>query len=283
MGISGEIREVGRRSGGLRCRLFLSLAAVLFLAAGCSRSAAWLDRRDRSDPLMKRAQARAKEGDVKAAIRLYQTALDSNPEMARAHLDLALLYHDYEKDFVRAIYHYRRYQELRGDTEKKQMIEDRIRVAGQLFAVSVKAGDVNTPDKAVLEQENETLKNMVEQLKSELSGMRGKYERLVEAVKQQRSTGLNGGDASPRVLPGSQVVLPESVGGSGRGGGAAGRGASSNEVSRAVRTYRVQTGDTLSSIAAQVYGDKAEWTRLQKANRLGSSTSVKVGQVLVIP
>jgi hypothetical protein len=263
----------------------LTAALLGLIAAGCGGGAGWLDRKDRADPLVRRAQARVKEGDVKAGIRLYQAALDSDPSLARAHLDLALLYHDVEHDYVRAIYHYRRYQELRGSTEKKQMIEDRIRVAGQLLVAGMQRSDGRAVDKADLEQQNQNLKSNVERLNAELEMLRSKYERLVAALRQQErgATAASGSEGLPGALPGRDVVLPESAGG--RPGDRAAGGSEAASGTRAVRTYRVQVGDSLSSIARQMYEDPGQWPKIYSANKkiLGNATGLKVGQVIVIP
>jgi hypothetical protein len=261
-----------------------TFAVLGLFASGCSRGVAWLDRKDRADPLVKRAQARVKEGDVKSAVRLYLAALDNDPSLARAHLDLALLYHDTEKDYVRAIYHYRRYQELRGSTEKMQMIEDRIRVAGQQFAATMQRPDAHTQDKAELEQENQSLKMNIDRLNSEMEALREKYQQLVAAVRQQRTSTVPG-DSSPAVLPGREVVLPET--GSGRRAAEFSPGPDRGGTSTAgtVKTYRVRHGDTLSSIAAECYNDRSQWPKILAANRrlLGDSATLKVGQLIVIP
>lgn len=51
------------------------------------------------------------------------------------------------------------------------------------------------------------------------------------------------------------------------------------------RTYEVQTGDTLRSIALKVYGNEAEWQRLLEANRpeLADPDALTAGQLLVVP
>jgi nucleoid-associated protein YgaU len=67
---------------------------------------------------------------------------------------------------------------------------------------------------------------------------------------------------------------------------AAASAAQSNAASRTtLQTYRVKNGDTLSRIAAQVYQDPTQWPRIRDANRrvLGDSTTLKAGQLLVIP
>ncbi len=67
----------------------------------------------------------------------------------------------------------------------------------------------------------------------------------------------------------------------------AGREALSNETVRenGMRTYVVQEGETLSSIALKFYGRKKAWPRIQDANRttISSDGSVKAGQTIVIP
>lgn len=54
---------------------------------------------------------------------------------------------------------------------------------------------------------------------------------------------------------------------------------------RRPRSYRVRSGDTLSSIAQKVYGDRNKWKTIFAANRdiLPRANSLKVGQVLYIP
>ena len=51
------------------------------------------------------------------------------------------------------------------------------------------------------------------------------------------------------------------------------------------RTYTVQRGDTLASIAAKFYKNKGRWTQIRDANFHGGKGTppIKAGQVLVIP
>jgi nucleoid-associated protein YgaU len=51
------------------------------------------------------------------------------------------------------------------------------------------------------------------------------------------------------------------------------------------RTYVVQAGDTLSGIAASLYGDASRWNEIFEANRatLDDPNMIQVGQVLQIP
>jgi len=51
------------------------------------------------------------------------------------------------------------------------------------------------------------------------------------------------------------------------------------------RTYTVQSGDTLSKIAKQFYGDANSYMKIFQANkdRLDNPNQIQVGQLLVIP
>ncbi|MGI9017851.1 MAG: LysM peptidoglycan-binding domain-containing protein [Euzebya sp.] len=49
------------------------------------------------------------------------------------------------------------------------------------------------------------------------------------------------------------------------------------------RLYEVQPGDTLSTIAQQVYGDPTAFGIIAAANNVTQSSPLQVGQVLIIP
>jgi nucleoid-associated protein YgaU len=49
------------------------------------------------------------------------------------------------------------------------------------------------------------------------------------------------------------------------------------------RTYKVQSGDTLNSIAERFYGDERQFALIAEANDLGRGGVLVVGQELVIP
>lgn len=58
------------------------------------------------------------------------------------------------------------------------------------------------------------------------------------------------------------------------------------QKSKPVQSYTVKSGDTLSAIAKQVYGDENAHKRIYNANKdlIGPDPNkIKVGQVLIIP
>lgn len=62
-------------------------------------------------------------------------------------------------------------------------------------------------------------------------------------------------------------------------------GDSENTGSSDQITHTVQSGDTLSAIAKEYYGDSGKYMRIFEANRdqLKDPDKIRVGQVLVIP
>jgi len=277
--------------------LALGIFAMVWLGASCSPSVSRLDDEERSQPLIQKARAKANQGDVRAAVRLYNAALDFNPKLAVAHLDLALLLHENEevRDYVRAIYHYQRYLELRPTTEKRQMIEERIRLARQMLVAALTRTDRIVDFKEAVDKENEQLKARIAELESEVAILRGRVSTksepaaVVASAAGSRQTELPSASlpavtAQKAPSPQGEVQQP-AVSSPGATAPSPSAGSASGAELKPIRTYRVKRGDTLTGIAAEVYGDPNQWKKIYNANRrvLGGSTGLKVGQVLVIP
>ena len=228
---------------------FLFALTALVLAAGCGSNVASLDDKEMDSPLIRGAVEQERTGNEDGAVKEYSRILDSNPLMARAHLNLAFLLDKPNRDYVLAIYHYRRYLELRPRTEKKEMIENRIRMAKASFAATLTNQTPRTQDAVTsLEAESAALKLQVQTLQDELA---------------KRNAPASTGSESPAP---SDTVAPKP---------------------RAVkaRAYTVQPGDTLSRIATKVYDDPSRWKDIFDANRnvLKSRDDIKAGDVLTIP
>lgn len=235
----------------------LMLLVVLWVAGGCSRSASSMDARDERDPVYRRAVALKNMGDVDGAIQLFQRALERQPRLARAHFELGLLYDMKKQDYLRALYHYQRYLELRPNVEKREQVEGLIRKARISFALTLPS----VPDGAI--QEIAMLKKEIALLKSQQASQ----DKSVRVSPDVDSRAVTTGRAMlaegvPQPPPPQPVpALPP------------------------MQEYVVQRGETLSSIAAKVYRDSSKWRIIYEANRstLTSPESVKAGQTLLIP
>lgn len=221
--------------------------ALVWLAVGCGEGVAWQDSRDERDPLFQQAREKKNAQDNDGAIKLYNEALDNKPRLARAHLEVGLLYAKRE-DFVRAIYHYQRYLELRPAAEKRDLVTSLIREAQLCYAASLP----NRPPGAIEE---------IALLKKEIASLRA--QRLNSNVQPKIVSAVAGFANVPRALPSPQPIAAQP----------------------AVRTHIVQRGETLAAIAAQEYKNRSNWRKIFDANRdsLATPESIRAGQTLVIP
>ncbi|MBU4200467.1 MAG: LysM peptidoglycan-binding domain-containing protein [Verrucomicrobia bacterium] len=234
----------------------LVLTLVLFLV-GCDQNTARVDISELRDPLIRKAKAKADQGDREGSLEYLNKALDKRPGLAQSHLDAGLLYDDYKKDYVRAIYHYQRYLELRPDTEKKEMIQDLIRKARLALAAALAEQLPGYSEKlAALQEENTRLKN-------ELRTVRDNLAKRVTGAPVPTTAG-----ASEKSSLSAMNDKPQSMPGSTTG-----------------QVYRVQEHETLSMIAAKVYHNPGKWKVIYEANRdkLSSPDKLRLGQALIIP
>ncbi|MFT5124880.1 MAG: tetratricopeptide (TPR) repeat protein, partial [Verrucomicrobiales bacterium] len=196
------------------------------LAVSCQKDAATLDRLDEDHPLMRKAAAKKESGEFDEAIRLFSAALEADPRLIRAHLELGVLYESRKEDYILAIYHYKYYLDARPTTAKRQLLEDSIRHAEQKFLATF-------PLRPVVESE-------IKQLREENNQLR---KRNMELNQELRDT---------KVIVNNLMITSESP--EKTAGNTGGNSVSANGV---VTTYKVQPGDTLMKIAEKVYGNQA--------------------------
>ncbi len=244
----------------------LALAAVCALgAAGCGGAGA-REAREENHPLMRRALARKRANDFEGAIAAYQEALERNPALARAHLDLGLLYDQGpKKDPLRALYHYQRYLELRPSADKRAMVEGLIRDARISFAAAMRPPPAEAYETiAALQRENERLRGELERSRG------GSAAVAVERPAPPSRAPARSEPPAPPPETAAATPLPPPP---------------PAPPARAATTYVVQPGDTLAGIAQKVYGDRNAWPRIAEANRstLPDPSRMKVGTTLTIP
>jgi tetratricopeptide (TPR) repeat protein len=256
-----------------------AILLTLLVATGCFRSVRVAEDDELNQPLMKRAMAKERNGDEKEAVRLYGELLNRNPNMARAHLNLAFLLDKPEGDYVLALYHYQRYLELRPQTEKHDMIAARMRKAKLEFAGTVLHQPTGIADPSGARDRGVTSSPPVEAVAMDTNPATrmATLERDIAALRVRN----NNLDAQVRRSQEVIAALRARV----EAGGLEQTGPEPARMEPAIRTYSVQRGDNLSKVATRVYRDGKRWRDIFEANRnlLQKPEDIRVGQVLVIP
>ena len=262
-------------------------------------------------------------GEVQRALQHFEAALDGTMLSAEAHYRLGLLYEDQLKNEVGALHHFERYLELAPQgqfaTDVKGYV-DRLR----LVIVSRLADGPVMParEAARLKNENLALRQQLTDLRQQpATAGRG----AAAAVKPAAPTPAPTPVATPVAAQPAMVVaatpppttapaipsepevrravpvsgtLPDSAtatdvaprvqpvaGGAGAAGLAPVAAAAAPAGGAAVRTYKVESGDTLAGIARKFYKNSGRWQKIAEANKgtLTDPTKLKPGMVLVIP
>ena len=221
------------------------LAAVLL--SGCDRSLF-----DQSGSAMEKAQQKQTAQDYRAAVALYEKALDGSARTADAHFRLGIIYDQNLNDPLSAVHHFRRYVEVAPNgLHAKEAKANTTRIE-RILATTLNGGTLIGHAEALrLKQENADLKGQVAALKTSLAASANS--------PPAPATGQVAGKAAERD---AQHKLPPGT-----------------------RTYQVQPGDTLASIARKFYKSKDRAKDIQDANQnaISDPKKLKRGQILIIP
>ncbi len=244
-------------------------ALAYALAAGCDRGYdGGSESREEHHPLMRRAQALERAGDLDGAIAAYEKVLERYPRMARPHLHLGRLFDsDAKENYARAIYHYERYMALSRDEKTRRTVSELlVRARWSLGASLAERPAEGARVIAELKRENAALKEEIVALQRQLATSSAPISAASPASGRPATARAPAAPAAPS------------------GGGGLPPPAPAPAVAE-VRTYTVQSGDTLAAIAMKVYGDANQWRRIYEANKaqLSGPGNVRPGQVLVIP
>lgn len=259
-----------------------ALLSGMLCIAGCAKSAERLQGGAKS-PEMQAAISKERIGDMDGAIKLYRETIDKYTDSSLANLQLALLLHEYKKDYVGAIYHYRRYIDTatkRGQRDF-EIISNRIEKVEQLLsAYYVRKVATGDPAGGVQLMKNYAdLDRLATELKNKNALLVSSNETLLAQTRRLQ----NKIDRQSLWIKRIQSSPAESAGGNGRIDAVTVRDADGNE--KVLQTYEVRQGDSLSLIAEYVYGDRTLWPRIRDANpdKVRKGEQVKAGDVLIIP
>lgn len=155
--------------------------ASLVLFAGCGKeSASETARKERAAALRAEARTAEAQGNAIAAEAFYRQLLTVDPADASAHLSLANLSHDARKNYLDAIYHYQRYLDLQPESDKTQLVNDRL-VSARTLLSNQMAAEIVAREQRALTAERDALQ-------AQLSAQKKKVFALNKTVTERDET-----------------------------------------------------------------------------------------------
>lgn len=221
----------------------------------------------------RRGKSLLREGRKDEALQAFLAVINARSDATESHLEAGLLYLNYLKDPLAAIYHFRNYLALNPEGEYAEFVQELILTAQKDYAKTLPGepfGDavdrVNLMETVKdLQEENESLKQSILQLQRQINNQERELLQYRDSVAAARAQPSAPAEVAPIII--NQPRNQQSAAASGQ------------------QSYTVQAGDTLTRISSKVYGESGRWTEIFEANRdlLPSPNALKPGQVLRIP
>jgi tetratricopeptide (TPR) repeat protein len=300
------------------------LAAPLLVQTGCAPGSVMPYTAEVDDPDYRRGKELLRMGREQEALSTFLRLIDQRGGAAAdSHLEVAILYHKHIKDPIAAIYHYRRYRELRPNTEQSRLVLQSIEACIRDFTRTLPARPLDNLDNA---DQRTSMLDAVDrlqrenlQLKEQLAAARA---AVLDASRLASANGGNdlgvGADENNGFAVTSPGLEPSQGGGfitDAQGNALAPRGGQSQlpeystpvgvvpvtpvnppsapppaqpvnpPPAQGLRKHVVARGDTLMSISLRYYGNRSRWRDIFAANRdqLPTESSLQIGMELRLP
>jgi tetratricopeptide (TPR) repeat protein len=239
----------------------LPLLLLLTLLTGCDNANVAGEGPETEHPDYRQGSALLQQGDNRRALNCFLNVIADRRESPEAHLEAGRLYLEL-KEPLPAIYHLKQSIRLKNRPERVASIAQLIRTAEKQFMQQI-PGQPFDPEAGVISVDTS---QRIAQLQAENSRLKRELEELLRQGRGAPAAGstlINLGAAAP-ATPAAAPTAPLPAG---------------------ARSYTTVAGDTLFGISRKAYGTPTRWQDIQRANadKLGSSTQVRPGMVLVIP
>jgi tetratricopeptide (TPR) repeat protein len=278
----------------------LALAALLF-AAGCERGDSPPATAEVDEPAYRRGKELLRQDRNQEALAEFNKVLEKRGlnNAAESHLEIGLLYQQHINDPIAAIYHFRKYRELKQNSPQSDLVRQRIEASMREYARTLPGRPLDASPLAPADYADalQRLQRENEQLQSALTST-----RAAAGLAAPNSGGTivqvapaNPGEiyplaTSPNPGPRPRVSTPAQP------SGTSSARFQQQQQQQSVRPpppqadariHTVRAGDSLYKIARQYYGtaSNAQVEAIFTANRdvLRSKTDLPVGMQLRIP
>lgn len=248
---------------------FLCFTALGLLICGCASESLEAPP-EKSEKHYLRGTSLMREGREEEALSAFLRVIEKRPDAAKSHLKAGEIYLNHIEDPIAAIYHFRRYLELKPKSPKAGLVRQLIETGKKKFALSLPA----EPFEDNLERLD--LMELINNVKSENFHLKMKIRRLEQQIEEMgaedRGALSVGAGVNEHVNPSPiETPLDDQPG--------------AMQAGSRPEFYIVQPGDNLNRISMKVYGTPARWMEIFQANRdhLVSPHDLKVGDEIRLP
>jgi LysM repeat protein len=277
-----------------RLEIFSLIAlCVLLWGGGCERRDGPPVGAETEDADYRRAQQLKRQGRNQEALVSYLKVIGRRGDEApESHFEAGLLFMEHAKDHLAAIYHFRKYVELRPTAPQAGLVRGRIDAAKREFARTLPIDPLeNQAPRLDMMDQIDRLRREVDQLKTELmvarTGVPGPVNRMLVSTEAGPGapaavdpTPIRVETPVPEDSPITMAPLPsrsvtEPVPPETRAAPTAPAG----------RRHTVVKGDTLFSLAQRYYSNRSRWREIYEANRdqMPSENALRLGMEITIP
>ncbi|MGF1531575.1 MAG: LysM peptidoglycan-binding domain-containing protein [Puniceicoccaceae bacterium] len=219
-----------------------------------------------------------RQGRESEALIEFLKVVDNRAESPESHLEAGKIFLEKKKQPIHAIYHFSKYLEFRPNSPQAPIVRELINTATKEFARSLPGRpfeELSGSDDLIRALEEARSENT--RLRRSLTQSERRIAQLENTVAQLRNQLSNIVPTTPPV-PFNPVPTPSNPTGPNQP-------PTVRPSPQPPGTYRVQSGDSLSSISRNVYGTPARWREIYEANRdiLRNPDDLRVGQMLKIP